>query len=120
MDVRLQDVRYFVAVAEELSFSRAAERLFVSQPALSKQIRQLETQLRAELFTRRPRQVALTTAGEALLPRARLLIAEWDGAVEEVRVAATADERMLTVGFHTRIGRGLVPAITATMGARLP
>jgi DNA-binding transcriptional LysR family regulator len=120
VDVRVQDLRYFVAVAEELSFTRAAARLFVSQPALSKQIRQLETLLRAELFTRGHRQVALTAAGSALLPRARRLIAEWEGAVEEVRSAATADQRVLTVGFHTRIGRGLVPAITATMQERLP
>src|SRR5919112_1390389 len=63
MNVRVQDVRYFLAVAEELSFTRAAERLFVSQPALSKQIRQLEAQLRAELFTRGHRTVGLTAAG---------------------------------------------------------
>jgi DNA-binding transcriptional LysR family regulator len=120
VDVRVQDLRYFVAVAEELSFTRASERLFVSQPALSKQIRQLETQLRAELFTRGHRQVTLTAAGAALLPRARALIAEWDGAVEDVHTAAAADQRVLTVGFHTRIGRGLVPAISATMQERLP
>jgi DNA-binding transcriptional LysR family regulator len=120
VDVRVQDLRYFIAVAEELSFTRAAERLFVSQPALSKQIRHLETQLRAELFTRGPRQVALTRAGDALLPRARALIGEWEVAVEEVRSAAAAAERVLTVGFHTRIGRGLVPAITATIRERLP
>jgi DNA-binding transcriptional LysR family regulator len=120
MNVRVQDVRYFVAVAEELSFTRAAERLFVSQPALSKQIRQLEAQLRAELFSRGPRQVALTAAGAAFLPRARALISEWEHATEDVRVAAADAGRTLTVGFHTRIGRGLVPAITATLQERLP
>jgi DNA-binding transcriptional LysR family regulator len=116
MNVRVQDVRYFVAVAEELSFTRAAERLFVSQPALSKQIRQLEAQLRAELFTRGHRTVGLTAAGAAFLPRARALVAEWEAATEDVRLAG----RTLTVGFHSRLGRGLVPTITATMQERLP
>ncbi|OLT15735.1 LysR family transcriptional regulator [Pseudonocardia sp. CNS-139] len=120
MDARVQDLRYFVAVAEELSFTRAAARLFVSQPALSKQVGRLEALLRAELFVRGHRRIALTAAGAALLPRARALVAEWDAAVDEVRSAAAADERVLTVGFHTRIGRGLVPAVTATMQERLP
>lgn len=116
----MQDLRYFVAVAEELSFTRAAERLFVSQPALSKQIRRLESQLRADLVVRGARGIALTAAGAALLPRARSLVAEWEAGVEDVRSIAAADARTLTVGFHTRIGRGLVPAITATMQIRLP
>lgn len=116
MNVRVQDVRYFLAVAEELSFTRAAERLFVSQPALSKQIRQLEAHLRAELFTRGHRTVGLTAAGAAFLPRARALVAEWEAATDDVRLAG----RTLTVGFHSRIGRGLVPTITATMQERLP
>jgi DNA-binding transcriptional LysR family regulator len=116
MNVRVQDVRYFLAVAEELSFTRAAERLFVSQPALSKQIRQLEAQLRAELFTRGHRTVGLTAAGAAFLPRARTMVSEWEAAAEDVRLAG----RTLTVGFHSRIGRGLVPTITATMQQRLP
>jgi DNA-binding transcriptional LysR family regulator len=116
MNVRVQDVRYFLAVAEELSFTRAAERLFVSQPALSKQIRQLEARLRTELFTRRHRTVGLTAAGAAFLPRARAMVAEWESALEDVRQAG----RTLTVGFHARIGRGLVPTITATMQQRLP
>ncbi|QYN34816.1 LysR family transcriptional regulator [Pseudonocardia sp. DSM 110487] len=116
MNVRVQDVRYFLAVAEELSFTRAAERLFVSQPALSKQVRQLEAQLRAELFTRGHRMVGLTAAGAAFLPRARAIVAEWEAAAEDVRLAG----RTLTVGFHSRIGRGLVPTITATMQQRLP
>lgn len=69
MDVHVRDLRYFVAVADELSFTRAAaNRLFISEPALSKQIRLLETSLRAVLFDRDRRAVRLTEAGEALLP----------------------------------------------------
>lgn len=121
MDVHVRDLRYFVAVAEELSFTRAAtDRLYVSQPALSKQIRALETLLRAELFVRGHRTVALTAAGAALLPRARRIIEESDGAQADVQAADAAEHRVLTVGFHTRIGRGLVPTITATLQERLP
>ncbi|MDN3356017.1 LysR substrate-binding domain-containing protein [Actinomadura sp. DC4] len=114
MDAHLRDLRYFVAVAEELSFTKAAaERLFISQPALSKQIRQLESVLRVRLFDRDRRTVALTKAGEALLPRARKLLAQW----EETRRAVTgaARETTLTVGFQTRPGRGLIPGVTARM-----
>jgi DNA-binding transcriptional LysR family regulator len=118
MDARILDLRYFVAVAEELSFTRAAgERLFVSQPALSKQIRQLEKSLRASLFDRDRRTVRLTAAGEALLPRARAIIAEWDGARQAV---AGLVGTTLTVGFQTRIGRGLIPSVTARMNDLLP
>lgn len=119
MDAHLRDLRYFVAVAEELNFTRAAtERLFISQPALSKQIRQLEAALRVKLFDRDRRAVALTSAGEALLPRARQLLAQW----EQTRraVAETAGERALTIGFHTRIGRGLIPDVTERMARLAP
>jgi DNA-binding transcriptional LysR family regulator len=74
MDVHLRNLRYFAAVAEELHFSRAAEHLHVSQPALSKQIRQLERELRFPLFRRTRPRVELTAAGEALLPAARHLL----------------------------------------------
>src|SRR5215208_1884327 len=79
MDVHLRDLRYFVAVAEELSFTRAATRLYVSQPVLSKQIRQLERNLRATLLRRDSRGVTLSPAGLALLPHAQRLLKEWSG-----------------------------------------
>ena len=78
MDAHLRDLRYFVAVAEELNFTRAAERLHLSQPALSKQIRGLEATLRAQLFRRDRRQVELTAAGAALYEVARNLLQDWD------------------------------------------
>jgi DNA-binding transcriptional LysR family regulator len=69
MDVHVRDLGYFVAVAEELSLTKAAtDRLFVSQPALSKQIRQLEATLRVRLLDRDHRTVSLTPAGMASLP----------------------------------------------------
>ncbi|MCO6007478.1 LysR substrate-binding domain-containing protein [Actinoallomurus purpureus] len=121
MDAHLRDLRYFVAVAEELSFTRAAaDRLFISQPALSKQIRRLELEFHTPLFVRDRRTVALTPAGSALLPHARRLIEEWKQARRAVAEAASAQEAVLTVGFQTSIGRGLIPAVTATMGRLLP
>jgi DNA-binding transcriptional LysR family regulator len=92
MDVHVRDLRYFVAVAEEQSFTRAAnQRLFISQPALSTQIRQLERSLRTVLFDRDGRTVRLTAAGEALLPHARRLTEDWTAALlAESEAAAQA------------------------------
>lgn len=121
MDAHLRDLRYFVAVAEELSFTKAAnERLFIAQPTLSRQIRLLEASLRARLFERDHRTVRLTRAGEALLTRARLLLDAWDETQQAVSEAAAAANMALRVGFHTRIGRGLIPAVTARMAQQLP
>src|SRR5580693_3181179 len=120
MDAHLRDLRYFVAVAEELSFTRAAARLFIAQPTLSRQIRLLEAALRARLFERDHRSVRLTPAGEILLTRARLLLGQWDEAQGAVAEAAAVAETTLRVGFHTRIGRGLIPAVTARMTRLLP
>ena len=121
MDAHLRDLRYFVAVAEELSFTRAAnERLFISQPALSRQIRQLEATLRARLFERDRRTVRLTEAGEVLLTRARRLLEEWEETRHAVAGAVAAQDTTLRVGFQTRIGRGLIPGITARMATALP
>ncbi|MFC9846671.1 LysR family transcriptional regulator [Streptomyces sp. NPDC060223] len=112
MDVHGRDLRYFVAVAEDLHFTRAAERLFVSQPSLSKQIRMLERQLGAELFERDRQGVRLTAVGAALLPYARRVLADWDEAAEIVEHAKTEQRATLVVGMSTSPGRGgLLPAI---------
>jgi DNA-binding transcriptional LysR family regulator len=120
MDAHLRDLRYFVAVAEELNFTRAAERLHLSQPALSKQIRSLEATLRARLFRRDRRQIELTAAGATLLAVARNLLQDWDDGVAMVGDAAAQDARVLRVGTLTSIGRGLYPAITDEFAKRQP
>ncbi|MEU6085624.1 LysR family transcriptional regulator [Streptomyces sp. NPDC047085] len=121
MDVHARDLRYFVAVAEELHFTRAAERLYVSQPALSKQIRALERQLGAELFRRDRHGVALTAAGEALLPHARAVLAAWEAGAAAVEAAKAAQRSTLTVGMSTSPGRGgLLPAIRSRFTAAHP
>jgi DNA-binding transcriptional LysR family regulator len=120
MDAHLRDLRYFVAVAEELHFGRAAERLHLSQPALSKQIRSLETTLRAQLFRRDRRRVELTAAGTALYAVARDLLRDWDDGVTVVTDAAAQEARILRVGTLTSIGRALYPAIIDHFAKRQP
>jgi DNA-binding transcriptional LysR family regulator len=119
MDAHVRDLRYFIAVAEELSFTRAAhDRLFISQPALSKQIRQLEITLRTKLFERDKRNVRLTAPGRALLPHAKRIVEQWETAQQAV--FAANKRNTLAVGFQTRIGRGLIPSVAATMTESLP
>jgi len=120
MDAHLRDLRYFVAVAEELNFTRAAERLHLSQPALSKQIRGLETTLRAQLLRRDRRQVQLTAAGAVLYPVARRLLDEWDDGAAAVADAAAEEARLLRVGTLTSIGRELYPGIVEHFAKRQP
>lgn len=120
MDVHLRDLRYFVTTAEELNFTRAAERLFVSQPALSKQIRQLEDHLRVRLFERDKRAVSLTAPGAALLPAARALLQDWDAAQRAVADAAAAEAAVLTVGLSTSVGRGLLQRARERFAERRP
>jgi DNA-binding transcriptional LysR family regulator len=117
MDVHVRELRYFLAVARELSFTRAAEQLYVSQPALSKQIRALERQLRAELFERRPDGVKLTRAGVELLPHVERMLADWEHAKQSLSRVSSCT---LVVGMHTSPGRGLLPTVRATMVASCP
>src|SRR6266566_4209411 len=78
--MELRHLRYYVAIAEERSFTRAAERLWIAQPGLSSQIRRLESELGVKLFERHTRGVDLTAAGEAFLQRARAVLAAAEAA----------------------------------------
>src|SRR6476659_7385539 len=87
MDLEPRLLRYFLAVANELHFGRAAARLYISQPSLSNQIRALERTLGTDLFVRTSRQVELTPAGRALMEEAPLALAALDRAAERARLA---------------------------------
>lgn len=120
-DVHIRDLRYFLAVAEQLNFTRAAETLFISQPALSKQIRALERQLGTDLFARDHQNVALTAPGQALLQHARTVVDAWGEAWRAVADAATNERSTLTVGMSTSPGRGgLLPAVRSRFVAAYP
>ena len=101
--MELRHLRYFVAVAEALSFTRAAERLHIAQPPLSMQIRALEEELGAALFHRTKRRVSLTAAGHAFLLRARQILADAETARDEVGRAARGELGRLRIGFTSSL-----------------
>lgn len=113
----MRDLRSFLAVAETLHFTRAAETLHVSQPVLSKQIRALERLLGTQLFDRTRRSVALTTAGAAFVPASRAVVTAWDAARRELARVATGS---LVVEMQTSPGRGLLPRVRARLSADCP
>jgi DNA-binding transcriptional LysR family regulator len=97
--IELRHLRYFLAVAEELNFSRAAERLHIAQPALSSQIRTLEKQLGCDLFIRTTRSVSLTANGRMFAEDAREIVERADAAVARIEAAARGERGTLRVGF---------------------
>ena len=116
----LGDLVVFLMVAEERNFTRAAERLLVAQPAVSRQVRLLERELGAQLFERTPRDVLLTDAGEALLPRARDALAAVDNGRAEVAAATGVLRGALTVGCLFGAPRLEVPALLSRFHRRYP
>jgi DNA-binding transcriptional LysR family regulator len=116
LPVELRQLRYFVAVAEELHFGHAAQRLHMSQSPLSRAIRELERELGVVLFIRTTRRVELTPAGIALLARARRVLAEVDQAVTDARRAGAPAQGAQAIGFMplsrgaaTRIAQAFAP-----------
>src|SRR4051812_36169080 len=113
MTPELRLLRYFVAVAEERNFTRAAERLHMAQPPLSVAIRQLEQQLGVQLLDRSSRQVELTPAGALLLERGTWLLAEADAAFAAVQELERAPEGRLHMGVAPNARLELAPALVA-------
>jgi DNA-binding transcriptional LysR family regulator len=110
--VELRQLRYFVAVAEELHFRRAAARLHISQPPLSQQIRQLEQELGCTLLARTRRRVELTPAGAAFLRDARAMLAELDVAASTARAIDAGQAGVLRVNF---VGSALLSVVPGTV-----
>jgi DNA-binding transcriptional LysR family regulator len=108
--MELRHLRYFVAVAEELNFRKAAERLHVSQPALSSQIQDLESELAVRLLDRNTGGVRLTGAGTAFLEATRRTLAQAQHAVTLAREAERGARGRLTVGFYAPLLMGFMPA----------
>ncbi|QSJ16894.1 LysR family transcriptional regulator [Nostoc sp. UHCC 0702] len=110
--MELRHLRYFIAVAEELHFSRAAERLHIAQPPLSQQIQQLEMELGVELFHRKTkRQVQLTEAGQVFLQSAYQLLAQLEQAIELTQRTGRGEQGQLRVGFTSLVTYNLLPVI---------
>jgi len=95
----LRHIRYFQAVAEELSYSRAADRLRIAQPALSRAVQEIESQIGAPLLERNRRTVRLTPAGRVLLREAGILFERWEEAMRRVRRTAAGEEGELRLGY---------------------
>ena len=109
--MELRHLRYFVAVAEELSFGRAASRLAMAQPPLSRQIRALEDEIGVRLLSRTKRQVMLTDAGRSFLEGARSALLQAARAIDQARRATHGEEGTLSIGFAPSAEVALMPAL---------
>jgi DNA-binding transcriptional LysR family regulator len=118
--MELRHLRYFVAVAEELHFRRAAERLYVAQPAVSEQIRKLEAELGVRLFDRTHRSVALTEPGRALLVEARRVLHIAEAAMHAARSARDSAMSRLRIGYVPDALPGSVPRALQQLSSSAP
>jgi DNA-binding transcriptional LysR family regulator len=118
--MELHQLRYFVAVAELRHFTKAARDLRIAQPSVSRAVRVLEEELGTQLFHRMKGNVALTSAGEVLLPWARRVLADVDGAALEVRELADLRRGRLAVGATPSLATTLLPPALARFHAAFP
>ena len=120
MNIELRHLRYFLVVAEELHFSRAAERLAIAQPPLSQMIRRLEGELGVSLFHRTKRHVSLTDAGVVFLEEAKRTLAQAEHAIRSVRRASRGELGRLTVGFIGSAAYSVLPPIVRRFREQYP
>ncbi|MBF2003343.1 MAG: LysR family transcriptional regulator [Synechococcales cyanobacterium M58_A2018_015] len=118
--MELRHLRYFVAVAEELHFGRAAERLHMAQPPLSQQIRQLEEYLGFQLFYRTKRSVRLTEAGQQFLDDTRQLLHQLEQAIETGRQISRGERGQLVIGFVSSAAYNVLPLILRAFRSQVP
>ncbi|TWH10894.1 DNA-binding transcriptional LysR family regulator [Rhodococcus rhodochrous J45] len=118
--MELRDFEAFVAVAEELHFGRAAERLHISQPPLSNRIRQLEHDLKLQLFERSTRNVALTDAGARLLEPARRVLNQVDNTLDLARSIHSGDQGRVRIGFAGASSQRVLPLMTNAVRSAHP
>jgi DNA-binding transcriptional LysR family regulator len=118
--MEFRHLRYFAVVAETLNFGRAAARLHISQPPLSRQIQALEHELGTRLFTRGARGVHLTASGRALLPEARRLLHEADALVDGARHLAEGGVGVLRIGFISTASYNVLPRVLPDFHRRRP
>lgn len=118
--IELRHLQYFVAVAEELNFARAAERLHISQPPLTRQIKQLEDEVGVQLFDRTTRRVQLTEAGQAYLEEARGVLAQVAKGVSVAQRASRGEVGQLVVGFEASSAYDLLPRSLKVFRERFP
>ena len=118
--MELRHLRYFITVAEELHFSRAAERLQIAQPPLSQQIRCLEEELGVQLFERTKRRVQLTDAGQVFLLEARRVLTQLEQAVMMAQRASRGEIGRLGVGVNATAAQSFLPEILRVFRERFP
>lgn len=118
--MELRHLRYFLAVAEESHFGRASRRLFISQPPLSRQIRDLEEELGVDLFERTGRQVRLTDAGRQFQEGARQTLAQAERAVALAKQAAQGKSGFLSIGYIPTGDLGVIPRVLGPFRRRYP
>ncbi len=118
--MELRHLRYFIAVAEERHFGRAAARLHIAQPPLSQQIRRFEAELGEPLLYRTTRSVELAPAGEVMLEQGREILAAVDAAIDDARRAARGEYGRLAIGFTGSCTYAMLPALAAAMRQELP
>ncbi|TWT10562.1 LysR family transcriptional regulator [Reyranella sp. CPCC 100927] len=119
-DIDLRQMRSFAIVAEELHFSRAAERLGIAQPPLSQQIRRLEAKVGCRLFDRGTRKVELTEAGRALLTTIRRILLDVSTGVEQAKRISRGDAGVLDVGFPATVALAILPQVIRSFRQRYP
>src|SRR5688572_270123 len=110
--MEFRHLRYFIAVAEELNFTRAAERLHIAQPPLSRQIQQLEDEIGVQLLNRNRRKVMLTAEGETFLIEARKLVSDVEQALNMIRPSKQREAGQVRIGIAAGLGEKIAPVLS--------